>query len=335
MSRHTRPPQHSVTAAVIAEMQLYGYRPHDEPDPRPLPDAQVAHTALIDIFDAVVSTFADTRLEPDVEELLWSVVNLFHRAGQRAQRRLDDNEDLQRRGQDEHDGSEVRSVELERLTAEGISLIEKRNTFDVLTDLAAELFEQHTGSAWRPLAGSKVNHKNMTAALIDSRDFIAAKRRAETEIMLPQGTRIAFSGGAECNDHKRIWDTLDKTLARYPDMVLLHGATPKGAERIAACWAESRKVTQDSLQARLDEARQGRSVPPQRSAPRHDAEGRHHLPRLRHHRKPRRQGQEARHSGLAVRHGRLAADRQPDRLRRPAHHPMRRAVSFSTFSAHQ
>jgi hypothetical protein len=84
----------------------------------------------------------------------------------------------------------------------------------------------------------------MTAALIDSRDFIAAKRRAETEIMLPEGTRIAFSGGAECNDHKRIWDTLDKTLARYPDMVLLHGATPKGAERIAACWAESRKVTQ-------------------------------------------------------------------------------------------
>jgi hypothetical protein len=244
MSRHTSPPQHSVTAAVIAEMQLYGYRPHDEPDPRPLPDGQTAHAALIDIFDAVVSTFADTRLEPDVEELLWSVVNLFHRAGQRAQRRLDDNEDLQRRGQDEHDGSEVRSVELERLTAEGISLIEKRDTFDVLTDLAAELFEQHTGSAWRPLGGSKVNHKNMTAALIDSRDFIAAKRRAETEIMLPEGTRIAFSGGAECNDHKRIWDALDKTLARYPDMVLLHGATPKGAERIAACWAESRKVTQ-------------------------------------------------------------------------------------------
>ena len=225
-------------------MQLYGYRPHDEPDPRPLPDGQTAQTALIDIFDAVVSTFADTRLEPDVEELLWSVVNLFHRAGQRAQRRLDDNEDLQRRGQDEQDGSEVRSVELERLTAEGISLIEKRNTFDVLTDMAAELFEQHTGSVWRPLAGSKVNHKNMTAALIDSRDFLSAKRRAETEIMLPQGTRIAFSGGAECNDHKRIWDTLDKTLARYPDMVLLHGATPKGAERIAACWAESRKVTQ-------------------------------------------------------------------------------------------
>ena len=64
MSRHTSPPRHSVTAAVIAEMQLYGYRPHDEPDPRPLPDGQTAQAALIDIFDAVVSTFADTASSP-------------------------------------------------------------------------------------------------------------------------------------------------------------------------------------------------------------------------------------------------------------------------------
>ncbi len=27
-------------------------------------------------------------------------------------------------------------------------------------------------------------------------------------------------------------------------MVLLHGGSPKGAERIAACWADSRKVPQ-------------------------------------------------------------------------------------------
>jgi hypothetical protein len=28
--------------------------------------------------------------------------------------------------------------------------------------------------------------------LIDSRDFLAAKRRAETEVLLPAGPRIAF-----------------------------------------------------------------------------------------------------------------------------------------------
>ena len=29
-----------------------------------------------------------------------------------------------------------------------------------------------------------------------------------------------------------------------PDMVLLHGGSPKGAERIAACWADHHKVAQ-------------------------------------------------------------------------------------------
>ena len=102
----------------------------------------------------------------------------------------------------------------------------------------------HMGSAWRPRAGSRVNHRTLTAAVIDSRDFIAAKQRAETLVMLPQGTRIAFAGGLECNDHHAIWDALDRVRAKHPDMILLHGAGPRGAERIAACWAENRKVAQ-------------------------------------------------------------------------------------------
>lgn len=59
------------------------------------------------------------RLEPDLEELLWGTVSLFQRAGDRIERRLDDNEVAQRRLQREQDGSEVKSVELERLAAEG------------------------------------------------------------------------------------------------------------------------------------------------------------------------------------------------------------------------
>jgi hypothetical protein len=80
--------------------------------------------------------------------------------------------------------------------------------------------------------------------MIDSRDFIAAKRRAETEVLLPKGTKIAFTGGLDFNDHNAIWDRLDKVHAKHPDMVLLHGGSPKGAERIAACWADNRKVPQ-------------------------------------------------------------------------------------------
>jgi hypothetical protein len=39
-----------------------------------------------------------------------------------------------------------------------------------------------------------------------------------------------------------VWDALDKVHGNHPDMVLLHGGSPKGAERIAARWADHRKV---------------------------------------------------------------------------------------------
>ena len=235
----------SSTDHILTELQLYGYRPfQDEPDPRPLPEGNTVAGAVADIFDALIVTLGDTRLEPDLDELLWGTVNLFHRATARIERELDDNEQAQRSSQREQDGSEVKSVELERLTAEGQTFIERRNSMELFRDVAAEQFERHTGSAWRPRSGSMVNHRNLTSAMIDSRDFLAAKRRAETEVMLPAGPKVAFTGGLDCNDHRLIWDRLDQVRAKHPDMVLLHGGSPKGAERIAASWADHRKVPQ-------------------------------------------------------------------------------------------
>lgn len=235
----------SATASVLTELQLYGHRPfQDEPDPRPLPEERLLSIALADIFEALIGALSETRLEPDLEDLLWSTVNLFHRAVDRIERALDTNEQAQKRCQREQDGSEIRSVELERLLAEGLTLIERRNAFELMRDHAADLFAKHTGSAWRPRTGSMVNHCAMTATMIDSRDFLAAKRRADTEVMLPPGPKIVFTGGYDCNDHRAIWTALDRVHAKHPSMVLLHGGSPKGAERIAACWADSRKVAQ-------------------------------------------------------------------------------------------
>ena len=233
----------SATGHVLAELQLYAHRPFDdEPDPRPLPDGNTVAGAVADIFDALVATLSDTRLEPDLEPLLWSTVSLFHRAVARIERDHDANEQAQKKSQRIQDGSEIRSVELERLIAEGLTLIERRNAMELFRDQAAELFATHTGSIWRPRAGSLVSHRALTAAMIDSRDFLAARHRAETELMLPQGPKIALSGGLDFNDHHLIWDRLDKVHAKHPDMVLLHGGGSTGAERIAACWADQRKV---------------------------------------------------------------------------------------------
>jgi YspA, cpYpsA-related SLOG family len=111
-------------------------------------------------------------------------------------------------------------------------------------DEAADQFERHTGSAWRPRSGSKVNHRVLTSAMIDSRDFLAAKKRADNEVLQPAGPKIAITGGLDFNHYRLIWDRLDKFHGKHPDMVLLHGGSPKGAEHIAACWANNRKVPQ-------------------------------------------------------------------------------------------
>src|SRR5260221_12835478 len=91
--------------------------------------------------------------------------------------------------------------------------------------------------------GSMVNHRTLTASMIDSREFLAARHRADTQVLAPAGTRIAFTGGTDRNDHERIWATLDKVRAKHPDMVFLHAGSTRGAERIAASSAANCKVT--------------------------------------------------------------------------------------------
>ncbi len=256
----TEPMASSATAAVLEELQLYGYRPFaDEPDPRPLPEADALKDAMADIFDALAATLEDTRLEPDLEDLLWSVTNLFHRTAARVDRDLDDNEQAQKRSQREQDGSEIRSVELEALTAQGVTLIERRNAYELMRDIAADHFETHIGQTWRPHSGSRISHRTLTAAMIDSRDYLSAKRRAEIEPLLPSGPRVAFSGGLDVTDHRAIWDALDRVKAKHADMVLLHGGSPKGAEKIAACWADNRKCQQ--IVFKPDWKRHGKAAP--------------------------------------------------------------------------
>ena len=123
-------PDHSTssTGHVIEELELYGYRPPEgEADPRITPEDTAIQGAVADIFDALISTMADTSLDFDLDEIMWSTVNTFHRAVERIERKLDDNEQAQKRLQREQDGSEVKSVQLETLIGLGQNLIERRD----------------------------------------------------------------------------------------------------------------------------------------------------------------------------------------------------------------
>ncbi len=245
---------------VLSELQLFGHhRDENAADPRPVPEDSTIEGAVSDIFDALITTMADTVLDFDLNNLLWSTVNSFHRAVERVERKLDDNEQAQKRGQREQDGSEVKAVELERLIEVGQCLIERRDSLEGFRDSAAEHYLHTTGTPWSPRTGSRVNHRTLTSAMIDSRDFIAARKRADRELLLPAGPNIAFTGGLDFNDHRLIWTKLDQVYAKHPDMVLMHGKSPKGAEKIAARWADHRNVPQIGFAP--DWTKHGRAAP--------------------------------------------------------------------------
>jgi hypothetical protein len=133
----------------------------------------------------------------------------------------------------------------------------------VFRDTAADIYLRVTGTPLvAPRSGSRTNHRHLTSAMIDSRDFIAARKITgpTTRCCYRAGPKVAFSGG-DTTDHKHdLGPSLDQIHAKHPDMVLLHGGAPKGSERIAATWANNRKVRTGCLQARLDETRQGRAL---------------------------------------------------------------------------
>ena len=115
------------------------------------------------------------------------------------------------------------------------------------------LYINETGSSWRPATGSRLNHaKTLTSAVIDGRDFLRARAQSERRAVLPEGTPVLFAGGRQSfsTDAEAkalatsVWDTLDKVRERVGDLVLVHGGDSKGLDRLAASWAEQRKVPQ-------------------------------------------------------------------------------------------
>ena len=240
----TNPEDIGQTSAILDHLALHGAKPGPgETYHRPLPQPDQVELAMTTLFETTIGLLDDSQLEDNLEEMLWSLTSLFHRRLTHIQKRLDDNEFELRESMACQDGSEVASVELERLQMIGLKLWDHRDAFEQMRDLACDHFSAATGSPWMPRTGSRVSHKGLTSAVVDSRAFLSAKRRKETEVHCPEGTRIAFSGG-DYQAYDLIWAVLDATHQKYPDMVLLHGGTPKGAEMIAASWANTRGVTQ-------------------------------------------------------------------------------------------
>ncbi len=235
----------NATHDAMNRMELFGAMPPaDEVDPRPLPDQNTSFASLEGVFDTLAELFTDTCLESEATDVLWNTVNVFQRKLDRLDKGFNQLAFDIRSAIREQDGTEVKSVELEKLEIRAKATSYARDYFETLRDHAADLFSVQTGQPWMPARGSRTSRSNLTAAVVDSRNFLAATMRKKTLAEAPEGPKVVVAGGMDFNDHNLIFEALDKVLSKHPDMVLVHGGAPKGTDLIAAKWATTRKIDQ-------------------------------------------------------------------------------------------
>lgn len=245
---------HTSLAAQLAQLEL-SHLAIERVDSGPAepPDQDAITQTLLAIWSDLFALFPETALENDAEEIAWGLVNLFHRAAAKRGAQIDRATDEIRCLLASADGSEVHSSELEKQVDRARSAEVAMLSLEAFRECAATLYLDETGMSWRPAGGSRLNHSpGLTAAVVDSRDFLRARAEARRRAATPQGQPVIFAGGrlsfASADDAatlaRSVWNTLDKVRERVADMVLVHGGDAKGLDRLAASWAERRKVAQ-------------------------------------------------------------------------------------------
>lgn len=246
---------HTSFAAQLAQLEL-GHLQIERPghtDNADLPDEEGVAQTLSAIWSDLFALFPGTPLEDDAEEIAWGLVNLFHRAAVKRNAQVDRATDEIRCLLACADGSEVHSSELEAQIDRARGAETAMLGLEAFREAAARLYMHETGSSWRPAGGSRLNHSAaLTSAVVDGRDYLRARSESRRRATMPDGTPVIFAGGrlsfATAEDAKAladsIWQTLDKVRERVADLVLVHGGDGKGVDRIAAAWAERRKVPQ-------------------------------------------------------------------------------------------
>lgn len=246
---------HTTLAAQLAQLELGHLRIEriGSAAATELPDPDAVEQTLAAIWSDLFALFPDTALEEDAEEIAWGLVNLFHRAAAKRGGQVDRATDEIRCLLASADGSEIHTAELETQIARARSAEVAMLGLEAFREAAASLYMNETGSSWRPAGGSRLNHSPaLTSAVVDGRDFLRSRSETRRRATMPEGTPVLFAGGrlAFAADEEAkalaesVWETLDKVRERIADLVLVHGGDSKGVDRLAAAWAERRKVPQ-------------------------------------------------------------------------------------------
>ena len=214
---------------------------HDEPMANDMPNPHAARGAMEMMIGTVFDLFRGTRMEEFGQDIVWGIVNSFHVTSQRIEKREDEATkklgDMARA----FDPSEIYAVELEETQRICQTLMDCREAMEAMRDYAGEIFRVETGRPFSTVKGTRVS-SGLTASQIDARDFLAARASKRREDHAPTGPVVIFSGGTDWQDHELLWQALDETRTRIPNMILATTAQHKGCDQIAHAWAAARGV---------------------------------------------------------------------------------------------
>lgn len=221
-----------------------------EPGNREIPDSDAMAQTVSACWSDLFGLFADTPMERAAEDLAWGFVNIFHKAAEKQERRLDDATDQIRLAIAENDNSEIATSNLEEAIEKARAAEEAMQAFQLMREEAAMLYCAETTHSWRPFSGAR-NAKGVTSAMVEGRAYLKARADTKRAQAMPGGTPVVFSGGrmtidaADANTFAdNLYRTLDRVRERVGDMVLVHGGDSKGVDRFAAGWAERHKIPQ-------------------------------------------------------------------------------------------
>ena len=229
-------------------------------DPRPYPQenalVQLGHGLMNEVLDLVT----ETALE-DVSSLICeTLIGAFHSAAQRIERDGDKARDTLNGLVRDFDGSEILDVEIQEATRRARAADVAALALELIRDAAATGYTTATGEVWSPWKGS-VKASRTTAAQIDAREALRAKKARKHEITHPGTTIVAFRAAPQADtaeDASRIFDALNWARSQWPDMALATSGA-RGGEKLAIKWANQKGVTLVLAKADFDGA--GRAAP--------------------------------------------------------------------------
>lgn len=237
-------------AAQLVSLGLEGLSVKDSETSDAMPTEAAMTHVVSAAWNELFGIFTDTPLERPAEDLAWNFVNIFHRAAEKQERRIDEATDQIRLLLADGDNSEIGSANLEETIARAQTAESVMQAFQTMREQAAMLYNAETTHSWRPFRGGRAA-PGVTSAIVEGRSFVKARADTKRQQALPPGTPVVFSGGRFTIldiDAKQFADdlfrTLDRVRERVGDMVLVHGGDSKGVDRFAAGWAERHKVPQ-------------------------------------------------------------------------------------------